>query len=57
MDGDFRVNLYRNIYTDTNVSVNVGVKLKFINQEQLSNRVMCVFLIRDSLSPELNQIF
>ena len=36
MDGDFRVNFYRKIYTDTNVGINVGIKLNSTQKKILS---------------------
>ncbi len=42
LDGDLRVNLYTDIYTDTNV----GVKLKFINQK-------CSYIVTPTMVTQL----
>lgn len=50
MDGDFRVNFYRKIYTDTNVGVNVGVKLNTTQKKILKLLVDNPTLTAEKLS-------
>ena len=54
MDGDFRVNFYRKIYTDTNVGVNVGVKLNTTQKKILKLLVDNPTLTAEKLSRILN---
>lgn len=54
MDGDFSVNFYSKIYTDTNVGINVGIKLNSTQKKILSMLSKNPSLISAKLAKILN---